>query len=148
MKKLMTTIIALTLSILFISTAQARNTRYLLPINAALSSSEMAGKLDGSVKFYFGNQRHPRVLQDVGVYVVNPKTNSIGKSDLRACNWVFLSALVALQKHAKEAGANAVINTVSYYKKNEMSSATQYECHAGAMMAGVALKGDLVKVAR
>jgi hypothetical protein len=28
-----------------------------------------------------------------------------------------------------------------------MSSATEFECHAGAIIAGVALKGDFVKLA-
>jgi hypothetical protein len=38
-------------------------------------------------------------------------------------------------------------NIVSYYNKKVMSSATEFECHAGAIMAGVALKGDFVKIA-
>ena len=36
-------------------------------------------------------------------------------------------------------------NIVSYFKKNEYKSATDFECHVGAIMAGVALKGDLVR---
>jgi hypothetical protein len=43
-------------------------------------------------------------------------------------------------------GANAVVNIISYYRKVPMSSDTQYECHAGTLMAGVALKGDFVKI--
>jgi hypothetical protein len=46
----------------------------------------------------------------------------------------------------KNAGANAVTNIVSFYKSNERKDAQTYECHAGAIMAGVALKGDLAKV--
>ena len=34
---------------------------------------------------------------------------------------------------------------MSYYKKNPYTSETQYECHAGNLIAGVALKGDIVK---
>lgn len=37
-------------------------------------------------------------------------------------------------------------NIVSYYKRNETRSPTTYECHAGAFIGGVALKGDLSKV--
>ena len=48
-------------------------------------------------------------------------------------------AEAASKEAAKQAGANAVINIVSYYKKNENKSASQYECHAGAVVAGVAL---------
>ena len=54
--------------------------------------------------------------------------------------------MLSLEQRAKELGANAVINIKSNYKKAEMSSETEYECHAGAIMAGVALKGDFVKI--
>ncbi|MFC5460839.1 hypothetical protein [Massilia niabensis] len=40
----------------------------------------------------------------------------------------------------------AVVNIVSNYKNVEMSSDTEYECHDGAMMTGVALKGDFVTI--
>jgi uncharacterized protein YbjQ (UPF0145 family) len=54
--------------------------------------------------------------------------------------------MVALEKRAKQLGANAVVNIVSYYKRIEMSSTTEFECHAGSVIAGVALKGDFVKL--
>ena len=104
-------------------------------------------KLDGSIKFFFGNQPTPTVITKLGTDVSNRKTNAFGKSDEKACNWAFLSAMVALEKRAQQLGANAVINIVSYYKKDVMSSATEFECHAGALIAGVALKGDFVKIA-
>ena len=109
--------------------------------------TEAKEKLDGSVKFFFGNQETPKILTKLGTDVTNQKTNAVGKSDEKACNWVFLSALIQLEKRAKQLGANAVVNIVSYYKKDVMSSATEFECHAGAVIAGVALKGDFVKVA-
>jgi hypothetical protein len=46
----------------------------------------------------------------------------------------------------KKLSANAVVNIISYYKKVEMSSATEFECHAGPG-AHVFLKGDLAKIA-
>ena len=59
--------------------------------------------------------------------------------------WALLyAALIRLQEAAKAAGANAVTDITSYYKKNEWSDPSRYECHAGALMAGVALKGKLV----
>jgi uncharacterized protein YbjQ (UPF0145 family) len=99
------------------------------------------------VKFFFGNQPYPMVLAKLGTDVSNLKTNAFGKSDETACNWVFLSAMIALDKRAQQLGANAVVNIVSYYQKIEMSSPTEFECHAGAIIAGVALKGDFVKIA-
>lgn len=147
MKKLMTSLIALSILMTMGSTAYARNTKYLLPINTAMNTSAAKGTLNGSVKFFFGNQIHPRILTNLGTYAANPKTNSFGKSDVRACNWAFLSAMKTLQNRAHKLGANAVVNIVSYYNKNPMSSSNKFECHAGGFVAGVALKGDFVRIA-
>ena len=90
---------------------------------------------------------NPNMLGAVlGSDVSNRKTNAFGKSDEKACNWAFLSAMAALQTRAQQMGANAVIKIVSYYNKKVMSSAAEFECHAGAIIAGVALKGDFVKI--
>jgi hypothetical protein len=43
-------------------------------------------------------------------------------------------------------GGNTITNIVSYFKKNTASSESVYECHAGALIAGVALKGNVVKL--
>lgn len=130
------------------TTAQAADRRVLLPIEGAMSANQTEGKLGDSVKFYFGNQKTPAVLKNLGTEHTSQKTNAFGKSDDKACNWAFLSALIQLQKHATEVGANAVVNIQSNYKNVEFSSDTQFECHAGAIMAGVALKGEFVKVAQ
>ncbi len=127
--------------------AHARDTKPLLPITTALEVKDAKDKLDGSVKFFFGNQDTPKILTKLGTDVTNQKTNAVGKSDEKACNWVFLSAMIQLEKRAKQMGANAVVNIVSYYQKNVMSSPTEFECHAGAVIAGVALRGEFVKIA-
>ena len=129
------------------SSIHGRDTKYLLPIKTALAIKDAQEKLDGSIKFFFGNQPTPTILAKLGTDVSNRKTNAFGKSDEKACNWAFLSAMVALEKRAQQLGANAVVNIVSYYKKDVMSSATEFECHAGALIAGVALKGEFVKIA-
>ena len=51
----------------------------------------------------------------------------------------------ALQEGARGVNAKAVVEIVSYYKKREFSSATEFECHVGTLMAGVALKGSYAK---
>jgi uncharacterized protein YbjQ (UPF0145 family) len=112
-----------------------------------LDTKDAQDKLDGSIKFFFGTQPTPPILTKLGSDVSNRKTNSFGKSDEKACAWAFLSAMIALENRAKQLGANAVVNIVSYYQKVEMSSTTEFECHAGAIIAGVALKGDFVKIA-
>lgn len=125
----------------------ARDTKHLLPIAAALEVKDAQEKLSGTVKFFFGDQPTPPVLTKLSTDVANRKTNAFGKSDEKACNWAFLSAMIALERRAQQLGANAVVNIVSYYNRIAMSSATQFECHAGAIMAGVVLKGDFVKIA-
>jgi hypothetical protein len=50
-----------------------------------------------------------------------------------------------MQEGARKSGASAVVEIVSYYKKNEFSSAKEFECHAGGIMAGVAVKGSYAK---
>jgi len=147
MKKLISFIILVGVSFAAAWPVHARDTKHLLPIAVALQDSGAREKLDGSIKFFFGKQRTPKILKKLGTDMSNRKTNAFGKSDEVACNWAFLSALVALEKRAQALGANAVVNIVSYYKKDEMSSPTEFECHAGGIMAGVALKGDFVKIA-
>ena len=147
MKKVICSTIIMALALSIACPAHARNTKYLLPITAALETKDAKEKLDGSIKFFFGTQQTPRILTKFGTDVTNLKTNAVGKSDEKACNWVFLSAMLALEKRAKQLGANAVVNIVSFYKKDVMSSPTEFECHAGAVIAGVALRGEFVKIA-
>jgi uncharacterized protein YbjQ (UPF0145 family) len=148
-EKPMTNVMSITFLIVSLATVSplhARDTRHLLPIAAALETKDAQDKLEGSVKFFFGEQPAPQILTKLGSDVANRKTNAFGKSDDKACNWAFLSALVALEKRAQQLSANAVVNVVSYYNRKVMSSITEFECHAGAIIAGVVLKGDFVKI--
>lgn len=130
----------------FCVSAQARDTKHLFSIEEAMNSAVFKERLNQGVKFYFGNQAHPGVTDQLGEYVSNKKTNAFNKSDLEACQWVLLSALLSFQDRALAEGGNAVVNIRSYYKAKEYSSETDYECHAGTFVAGVALKGKVVKV--
>jgi uncharacterized protein YbjQ (UPF0145 family) len=125
----------------------ARDVKYILPIAAAMEMSDPEEKPEGTVKFFFGTDSAPTVVQRLRTDVADRRTGTYHKSDEKACNDAFLSALVALEKRAQAVGANAVVNIVSYYKKVEMSSATQFECHVGSIRAIVMLRGDSVKIA-
>ncbi|SPS01227.1 excinuclease ATPase subunit [Cupriavidus taiwanensis] len=127
--------------------ALARDTKYMMPLQEVLDMPEAKEKLDDSFRFYLSGQKTPKVLERLDSGVSNRKTNGVGKSDEDGCRWAALSALIALQDTAKTKGANAVVDIVSYYKKNEVASPTDYECHAGAVVVGVALKGTYAKVA-
>jgi uncharacterized protein YbjQ (UPF0145 family) len=127
--------------------ATAADKMIKFPIADALAANDAQSRLGDSVKFYFADQPTPKVLSKITSDKTSQRTNGFGKSADKACNWVFLSAMLALQKRAHEVGANAVINIVSNFKDVEMASQTEFECADGAIMAGVALKGDFVKIA-
>lgn len=146
MKKIIFTMTVLG-AVMAAASAQASDTKHMMPITAAMAANDAQGRLGDSVKFYFGNQPTPKVLKKLGSDTTSQKTNAFGKSNEKACNWVFLSDMLALQKRAMELGANAVVNIVSNYGHVENSSTTEFECHVGAIMAGVAFKADFVKVA-
>jgi uncharacterized protein YbjQ (UPF0145 family) len=126
--------------------AFARNTQHMYQYNDLLGTDEAKSKLDGGIKFYFGDQSHPELERKLGTFVSNKKTNALNKSDDRACEWAFLSAMISLQQRAIKEGGDAVVNIQSYYKKNVINSATEFECGAGAFIAGVALRGTVVKL--
>ncbi len=146
MKKLVLSIAVTAAAIASIAPAQARDSKMMMSLEKALAANDAQSRLGGDIKYYFGKQATPKVLEQLGTDKTSQKTNSFGKSPETACNWVFLSAMLRLQERARELGANAVVNIVSNYKNVEMSSETEFECHDGAMMTGVALKADFVKV--
>jgi uncharacterized protein YbjQ (UPF0145 family) len=131
----------------FAALGQARNTIEHVSIESALAWGRGEGTINDSVGLYFGDQSHPAVAKSLGTFTSNKKTNAFGKSDEKACQWAFLSAMVSLQERAISMGGNAVINIRSYYYQNDFSSATEFECGAGALMAGVTMVGDVVKLA-
>lgn len=143
--KYMTIATALAAGMLMLTDAEARDTRHKYPVADVLDNSEYAERLEG-VQFFFGDQSHPAVAQDFGEWKTNKKTNAFNKSDEEACQWVMLSALLQLHQRALELGGDAVIDIRSNYKNEEFSSETEYECGAGALMAGVAFKGTVVKL--
>ena len=129
------------------SVSQARDTTLFPDFQAAVQEATAAGRLDGSVKFYLaGTQPAGKVSIVRSGVTTSKKTNAFNKTDEGACSWALQSALIAFQNAAKAAGANAVVNLASNYKNIEYKHAQNYECHAGAIMAGVALKGDLATV--
>jgi len=129
---------------LLMTVAHARDTRLKLPIKDAMETAEAKSRLGTEVKFVFGEA--PKNAKTFGTYTSNKKTNFANKSDKEGCEWAFLSAMLALKERAQAEGGNAVINIQSYYKKNEFTSTTEYECAAGAFVGGVALRGTVAKL--
>ena len=128
------------------ASVQARDTTHYLSIKEAIEVAKSQG-LGDDIKLYFGDQQYPPVEATLTKGIsTNKKTNAANKTDQVACNWAMHSALLQLQLAARNMGGNAVVNIESYYKKNVFRSKDQFECHAGGIMAGVALRGDVVRL--
>ena len=134
--------------LLSLVTAEARDDRNMWSIKEAMNTSDAKEKLGSDIRFYFGSQKHGKVTKNHGEYMSNKKTNAFNKTDKRACQWNFLSAMVSFQDRARRMGGNAVVNIRSYYKKNNISSQTEFECGSGAFVSGVTFLGDVVTLAK
>lgn len=127
------------------SGAMAADNKSMKPIAAAMAANDAEAKLNNGVKFYFAGQPTPKFTK-VGSDKTSQKTNAFNKSTDEACNWAFLSSMMALEKRAKQLGADAVVNITSNYGNVPFASATEFECHDGKFVAGVALKADFVRM--
>ena len=124
--------------------AEARDDRIRFSVDAAMSTSDAQTKLGDEVQFFFGEGNHPAVARTIGNWQSNKKSNGVGYSDEQSCNRAFLSAMISLRDRAVKEGGNAVVNIVSFYKRNHYSSESEFECGAGRIMAGVTFRGDVV----
>ncbi len=129
------------------SSAYARDDRLKFQIKPLLQSTKAKDALL-SVPLHFAEDSPTKFEKKYGNVSTNKKTNAFMKSDQEACEWAMLSALKALQERAVREGMTDVINITSNYKNRPFSSTTEFECGSGAVMAGVALKGTLVKIAK
>lgn len=140
-----TTLMIATILIAAVSmSAHARDTKQHFSISDALASQSDKGQLNPAIKLYFGDQLYPPPTSKQGEYDYSKGTNVFGKSDINACQKALLSVLIKLQERAMREGGNAVVNIRSYVEQDEFSSATQYECQVGRIMAEAALIGDVV----
>ncbi|QKG29153.1 excinuclease ABC subunit A [Campylobacter sp. RM16187] len=121
----------------------ARDEVLYFSIDNLLTSPKAIRVLNPNIKFSFGSGSKGQILQK-GL-MANKKTNAFNKSDQEACEWAFLSALKTFQERAVREGGTKVINITGYYKKQPFDSKTQFQCGAGALMAGVTLRGDIAK---
>jgi uncharacterized protein YbjQ (UPF0145 family) len=127
---------------------EARDDHGMWSISEALNTEDAKQKLNKDIRFYFGDQSHPKITKNFGEFMSNKKTNAFNKTDKRACQWNFLSAMLTFQERALRMGGNAVVNIRSNYKKNTISSQTEFECGSGTFVSGVTFLGDVVKLAK
>jgi uncharacterized protein YbjQ (UPF0145 family) len=126
--------------------ARARDEILHMPVKEAMEAAVASGKLDKGVKLFFGKQKHAKAAGEYGTFTANKKANFFGKSDKQACERAFLSAIISVQERARKERGNAVIGIISVYKNIEFSSETEYECGAGNVTGGVALRGKMAKL--
>lgn len=139
-------LVTLSTGLLLVQQAEARDTLHTWDVQEALQHGQQTGSILSNVKIYFAGQTHPGVAKPLGEFRTNKKTNAFNKSDKEACQWAFFSAVKSLQERALAEGGDAVINVKSNYKNQEFVSATEFQCGAGVFIAGVALKGTVVKL--
>jgi len=139
------TILSISILMLCVGNAEARNDLYDFSIKSALSTPVAKQKIQSNIHLYFGSQKHPKIQRSFGKFSTSKKTNAFNKSDKQACERAFLSAVLQLQRKARSLGANAVVNIKSNYNRIETSSRKNYKCAAGNIIAGVALKGTFIK---
>lgn len=133
--------------------AGARNDRLLLPIAPALDDPATGGALS-VLTMQFG--RDPSVpLETSGLVEVrgvavpySSVSNQYGnsrqyRSDPEVCREAFRKALAELQYRARAGAGKAVVDIVSYYRRQEFNSRDVYECHAGNTRAVVDLRGRI-----
>lgn len=126
--------------------AEARETMHKLSIQDALNGQyKDKANLATDIPLFFGSQKPAGKIEKIREISTSRKTNAVGKTDVEACQWALFSALKALQDEARNMGGKGVVNIVSNYKHQVFASDTEFECGAGAIMAGVALKGDVIK---
>ncbi|UJF23678.1 excinuclease ABC subunit A [Suttonella sp. R2A3] len=130
------------LAVLLLSAGCARNTTHYISIDEALNSPQAKEVLDPNIKLYFARGAGNAIKSGL---VSNKKTNSANKTDREACIWAFLSAVKQFQERAYDMGGTKVTNLISFYKKQPYSSQENFECHAGTVITGVALKGDIAR---
>ncbi|WP_170020448.1 excinuclease ABC subunit A [Campylobacter sp. RM16190] len=139
MNKFFTAIAVLALGV----SLSARDEVLYFSIDNLLTSPKAIKVLNPNIKLSFGSGSKGQILQKD--LMSNKKTNAFNKSDQEACEWAFLSALKTFQERAVREGGTKVINITGYYKKQPFDSKTQFQCGAGALMAGVTLRGDIAK---
>lgn len=115
-------------------------------IDSVMARPDFTSQTQG-VSFYFGDAPHPGVERRIEENITTSvRTRKFGRSNEEACQWVMMSALLELRSHAQAVGGNALVNIRSNWRNVETTSRTEYRCAAGFLMAGVALKADVVSL--
>lgn len=144
--KLNLAVMAFAIPVLLMATpAAAEDAVSTHAIENVLQRPDFGSQMEG-VTFSFG-AGSPAVSRRIEEGVTTSvRTRKFGRSTEESCQWVMMSALIQLRQRAIDLGGNAVINIRSNWRNVEWSSESEYQCASGFLMAGVALKGDVVEI--
>ena len=124
---------------------EAKDNVHFFPIDSALT--QHSALVNPNIELYFATTPpREKVRSDFGTFTSNKTTNARRKPPRQSCDWVFISAVLALQQRAMALGGDAVVNIHSFYNQIEMSDEDVYECHDGKNVSRVALRGTVVKL--
>ena len=99
--------------------------------------------LDGSVKFYFADEKAPAK----GGEEISARGNTMSRgTDEERCERAMLAAFLSFQDRAKKDGMTKVVD-VKTYSEADVSSGSRKKCLciAGGMRVGTVVKGRLAK---
>lgn len=128
-------------------TAHARATEHFYGAEQALTEGT-GEQPDAKIPFYLKGQKHPRTKRVIGTWTANRHSRGVFRSDKASCQVAFRSAVLSLQKRARDEGGDGIIDIISVTRGQETSSSTDYRCVAGATVVHVALRGTVVKFAK
>ena len=124
----------------------ARDERMLLDIAAAVGTPAWHDRFDDTVQFLWGDQSYAPPVKAYDITTVERRSFAPTRTDEETCIAAFIDALADLRDHAKQLGANAVVNIKSIYRNREFRSDTQFECRAGYVVNNVSLEGRVVSL--
>lgn len=142
--RIFSTFLGLLALMVLVSAAHARDDRVMLSIAEALDSDIAQEKLGDDIKLFFGDQPYPP-SKKLGNYQSNKKTNGFARDKNIACYRAFTTAMISFQSRARQMNADSVVNITSYYKKEHISSPSEFMCGQGNTMVGVTFKGDVAR---
>ena len=111
---------------------------------------EIKSELGQDVTFYFtGATLPPGTMQRDEVVVDISTRQGEAARQAESCRRVFLTIMKDLQARARKAGANAVVNLVSFYGKRVNADPIKLECHRGReVRARIALRGNFAQLSK
>ena len=127
----------------FASPALARNDTLDFSVEGAMSVGPKHKLLD--TPWYMAGYKKSPSGERLQMMNTQKATNKFGKDDDYACSIAFMSAIIQLQKRAKQLGAKAVVDIKAETKGMTPASPNMYNCNLGTFTAVVRLTGVPVK---